>query len=235
MLLMEDWRYLRLKPLKLLIAVPNITVSIFTRAFLLKENHTVLLILYVTDIPVLTKYSLQCVTEQYAQVRNGSLHKTYSNKWVRIHWGLNYILCVCKIMFSSSPLCLDPCDSQPCQNGGTCVSEGLEKYHCQCPPGYGSDPNCGELLFLYSTTSWIILWFAFSIGLIVQHSCHACLFAYVFTGIYLGRQEFSVIVGVRFQAGSWLTEIYSNPSEAFCLLDRKRQSNFALSEKPWLL
>ncbi|TSK14749.1 Tudor domain-containing protein 1 [Bagarius yarrelli] len=45
-------------------------------------------------------------------------------------------------------VCSDPCDSQPCQNGGTCVSEGLEKYHCQCPPGYGSDPNCAPALSL---------------------------------------------------------------------------------------
>ncbi|XP_051530634.1 von Willebrand factor A domain-containing protein 2-like [Myxocyprinus asiaticus] len=43
-------------------------------------------------------------------------------------------------------ICPDPCDSQPCQNGGTCVSEGLEKYRCECPPGYGSDPNCAPLL-----------------------------------------------------------------------------------------
>ncbi|KAK3559458.1 hypothetical protein QTP86_013631 [Hemibagrus guttatus] len=45
-------------------------------------------------------------------------------------------------------VCSDPCDSHPCQNGGTCVSEGLEKYHCQCPPGYGSDPNCAPVLSL---------------------------------------------------------------------------------------
>ncbi|KAL7869252.1 hypothetical protein AOLI_G00132400 [Acnodon oligacanthus] len=43
---------------------------------------------------------------------------------------------------------LYPCDSQPCQNGGTCVSEGLEKYRCECPAGYGSDPNCAPLLTL---------------------------------------------------------------------------------------
>ncbi|XP_072522866.1 von Willebrand factor A domain-containing protein 2 [Salminus brasiliensis] len=45
-------------------------------------------------------------------------------------------------------VCSDPCDSQPCQNGGTCVSEGLEKYHCECPAGYGSDPNCAPMLTL---------------------------------------------------------------------------------------
>ncbi|XP_041939553.1 von Willebrand factor A domain-containing protein 2 [Alosa sapidissima] len=45
-------------------------------------------------------------------------------------------------------ICQDPCDSQPCQNGGTCVSEGLDKYRCVCPPGYGSDPHCAPVLNL---------------------------------------------------------------------------------------
>lgn len=39
---------------------------------------------------------------------------------------------------------LDPCDSQPCQNGGTCVPEGLDKYHCLCPVGYGGGTHCGR-------------------------------------------------------------------------------------------
>ncbi|XP_052467598.1 von Willebrand factor A domain-containing protein 2-like isoform X1 [Carassius gibelio] len=43
-------------------------------------------------------------------------------------------------------ICPEPCDSQPCQNGGTCLSEGLEKYRCECPAGYGSDPNCAPVL-----------------------------------------------------------------------------------------
>ncbi|XP_073774665.1 von Willebrand factor A domain-containing protein 2 [Danio rerio] len=43
-------------------------------------------------------------------------------------------------------ICPDPCDSQPCQNGGTCVSEGLDKYRCECPAGYANDPNCAPIL-----------------------------------------------------------------------------------------
>lgn len=39
---------------------------------------------------------------------------------------------------------LDPCDSHPCQNGGTCVPEGLDKYHCLCPVGYGGGIHCGR-------------------------------------------------------------------------------------------
>ncbi|XP_062859813.1 von Willebrand factor A domain-containing protein 2 [Trichomycterus rosablanca] len=45
-------------------------------------------------------------------------------------------------------ICSDPCDSQPCQNGGTCITRGLENYQCECPAGYGDDPNCAPVLTL---------------------------------------------------------------------------------------
>ncbi|XP_026880718.2 von Willebrand factor A domain-containing protein 2 isoform X2 [Electrophorus electricus] len=54
-------------------------------------------------------------------------------------------------------VCSDPCDSQPCQNGGTCVSEGLGKYHCECPTGYGSDPSCAPLLTLDCSVDMLFL------------------------------------------------------------------------------
>ncbi|KAI1887214.1 hypothetical protein AGOR_G00203860 [Albula goreensis] len=54
-------------------------------------------------------------------------------------------------------VCPDPCDSQPCQNGGTCVSEGLEKYSCTCPAGYGGDPNCAPKLSLDCTVDLLFL------------------------------------------------------------------------------
>uniref|UniRef100_A0A8C1NTY2 von Willebrand factor A domain containing 2 n=1 Tax=Cyprinus carpio TaxID=7962 RepID=A0A8C1NTY2_CYPCA len=42
--------------------------------------------------------------------------------------------------------CVQKTLETPCQNGGTCISEGLEKYRCECPAGYGSDPNCAPIL-----------------------------------------------------------------------------------------
>lgn len=54
-------------------------------------------------------------------------------------------------------ICPDPCDSQPCLNGGTCVSEGTEGYHCVCPPGYGGDPHCAPALSLDCSVDLLFL------------------------------------------------------------------------------
>ncbi|NXK50218.1 VWA2 protein, partial [Chauna torquata] len=63
-------------------------------------------------------------------------------------------------------ICPEPCDSQPCQNGGTCVPEGLDKYHCLCPVGYGGDVHCApklsldcgvDLLFLMDSSAGVTL------------------------------------------------------------------------------
>uniref|UniRef100_A0A8D0GKL4 von Willebrand factor A domain-containing protein 2 n=1 Tax=Sphenodon punctatus TaxID=8508 RepID=A0A8D0GKL4_SPHPU len=53
--------------------------------------------------------------------------------------------------------CPDPCDSQPCQNGGTCVPEGLEGYHCICPVGFGGDANCAPKLSLECSVDLLFL------------------------------------------------------------------------------
>ncbi|XP_027448303.2 von Willebrand factor A domain-containing protein 2 isoform X2 [Zalophus californianus] len=44
--------------------------------------------------------------------------------------------------------CPGACDSQPCQNGGTCVPEGRDRYHCLCPPAFGGEANCAPKLSL---------------------------------------------------------------------------------------
>ncbi|XP_012873114.1 PREDICTED: von Willebrand factor A domain-containing protein 2 [Dipodomys ordii] len=42
--------------------------------------------------------------------------------------------------------CPGPCDSQPCQNGGTCIPEELGRYHCLCPLAFGGEANCAPKL-----------------------------------------------------------------------------------------
>jgi len=36
-----------------------------------------------------------------------------------------------------------PCISRPCQNGGTCVKAGWNRYKCHCPYGYRGQ-NCDD-------------------------------------------------------------------------------------------
>ncbi|XP_068953499.1 von Willebrand factor A domain-containing protein 2 [Petaurus breviceps papuanus] len=54
-------------------------------------------------------------------------------------------------------VCPDPCDSQPCQNGGTCILEALDKYHCLCPIGFGGEANCAPKLSLECSVNLLFL------------------------------------------------------------------------------
>ncbi|XP_067100828.1 von Willebrand factor A domain-containing protein 2 [Osmerus mordax] len=54
-------------------------------------------------------------------------------------------------------ICPEPCDSQPCLNGGTCVSEGPEAFRCVCLPGYGGHPQCAPKLMLDCSVDLLFL------------------------------------------------------------------------------
>lgn len=54
--------------------------------------------------------------------------------------GLVIVILVCVVshkVLEGAPL---PCDSSPCQNGGTCTN-GMVDYSCACPSGWTGD-NC---------------------------------------------------------------------------------------------
>ncbi|XP_015276987.1 PREDICTED: von Willebrand factor A domain-containing protein 2 [Gekko japonicus] len=54
-------------------------------------------------------------------------------------------------------VCPDPCGSHPCQNGGTCIQQGLEGYQCVCPIGFGGDANCAPKLSLECSVDLLFL------------------------------------------------------------------------------
>lgn len=51
--------------------------------------------------------------------------------------------CYYNIGLSVAALVADKCASSPCQNGGNCVSEAVDKYTCICPDGF-SGPTCDQ-------------------------------------------------------------------------------------------
>ncbi|KAK3083937.1 hypothetical protein FSP39_005650 [Pinctada imbricata] len=60
-----------------------------------------------------------------------------------INTGINMFTCNCEAGYDASTNCqeeINECDSNPCQNGGTC-NDQLNSYSCTCSPGYTGN-NC---------------------------------------------------------------------------------------------
>ena len=73
---------------------------------------------------------------------------------------------------------VDPCHSNPCQNGGTCSSSG-GTHNCSCPIGYsGDDCETGEDAWpcVYSdNAAWMCVWLSYkyhNIGMCVWAGMH---------------------------------------------------------------
>lgn len=77
----------------------------------------------------------QVPSGQWGRKRAGP-RRTQSFCWPSV------LLCQCVWLLMGLSL-IGPCDSQPCQNGGTCIPEGPDRYRCLCPLAFGGEANCG--------------------------------------------------------------------------------------------
>ncbi|KAI6653592.1 Neurogenic locus notch-like protein 1 [Oopsacas minuta] len=64
----------------------------------------------------------------------------------------NCSICICESEYTGTncEVFIDPCDSNPCSNGGECITNGTT-YECLCPPGYIGE-NCGAGVFVCNSS-----------------------------------------------------------------------------------
>ncbi|KAB1271728.1 von Willebrand factor A domain-containing protein 2 [Camelus dromedarius] len=96
-------------------------------------------------------------------------------------------------------ICPGPCDSQPCQNGGTCVPEGLDRYHCLCPPAFGGEADCAPKLSLECRVDVLFL-LAGSAGTTPEGFLRAKAFVKRFAQAALGEDSRARIGVARYAA-----------------------------------
>lgn len=97
----------------------------------------------------LTKDSFLQHQQSYLELPNESLRQAFREAFAKV-----------LLIFLLNPIAPDPCDADPCRNGGTCTSLGGNSFECQCPPGFGGD-TCEEGAKNSFTASWFYLTFFF--------------------------------------------------------------------------
>jgi hypothetical protein len=67
---------------------------------------------------------------------------------------------------------LNPCDSNPCWNGGTCIKTGIDSYNCSCPVGECLENILKIQYYIVNTSEQIIFHFHFPIRSHVNSVSH---------------------------------------------------------------
>ena len=85
---------------------------------------------------------------------------------------------------------LNPCDSNPCWNGGTCIKTGIDSYNCSCPVGECLENILKIQYYIVNTSNEIYVSDKFFGGLLiyvrylfvlyVAHPCYRCSMEFMF-------------------------------------------------------
>lgn len=104
-------------------------------------------------IDLINDYECNCTDDYYGELcelkRVNGLCATVicQNGGICREYGKNGFTCQCITGFTGSncQTNIDECQSQPCNNGGTCI-DAINDYDCTCSPGY-SGKNCNYSIY----------------------------------------------------------------------------------------
>ena len=87
------------------------------------------------------------------------IHISFTNKHYHMNLKLKKFILSQIILFFSSTLDIDECQSGPCQNDGTCV-DGINSYSCRCAPGWqGTKCEISKQKLILPVQTSTIMWF----------------------------------------------------------------------------